>query len=162
MSPVLAQIPEVILESPIAGVEASAWTAFVRVMRTSPTTAVSPSNALGAFEMTPRRLVDLGILSDALERTRSKKSNRVIWATGRGPERNRAEVFLKSMTAQYRAFSASMVDYASKISSGAVKLPQNCSLSGALAILHRAGVGGLSGARFPATQAAFERTNGIF
>jgi hypothetical protein len=154
----LSEIP---LKSPLAEITDEQWTKFVRVMMIAPTTAVSPSNALGAFSFMPRRLVDLNILS-TLKRTRSKRSGRTIWASTNQLDHARAEKFLRSITLQYKIFVASMKDYASKISSGAVKLPSECTMSGALALCHRAGFAGLGLHRFPKTQEAFTRANGIF
>lgn len=150
------------LVSPLESVSNDAWSAFVNAMITAPTSAVSGSNALGAFEMMPRRLVDLGYLKGELERTRSKKSGRTIWAATNSDDHTRATKFLKNLSLQYQAFMSSMKDYASKFSTGAVKLPADCTLSGALAVCHRAGVSGLSGSRFPATQIAHSKANGIF
>jgi uncharacterized membrane protein YjjP (DUF1212 family) len=152
---------EVQLPSPLPEVDAGAWTTFVRAMMTATTTHVSASNALGAFEMTPRRLQDLGVLSE-LKRTRSIKSRRVIWAANKEIDHESAKKFLRSISMQMKIFERSMVDYASKLSAGAVKLPDGCSLSGALALCHRAGFAGLSAARFPATQDLYQRANGIF
>lgn len=152
----------VALASPFPNVSSEKWTEFVRVMMTAPSASVSASNALGAFEMMPRRLVDLGILKHDLKRVRSETSKRVIWAAVSGPDHERARAFLKSLPLQFRTFMCSMKDYYLTIEKNAVKLPQDCTLSGALALLHRAGLAGLSGSRFPATQLVFERANGIF
>lgn len=149
------------LTSPLASVSDEDWTRFTRAMMTAHFRDVSPSNGLGAFEFKPRRLVDLGVLS-SVARTRSERSRRVIWAATKETDHDQARVFLKSPSMQLRAFAHSLADYASKISSGTVKLPPGCTLSGALAICHRAGLAGLSGNRFPDTQAAYERTNGMF
>jgi len=149
------------LVSPLESVSHEAWTEFVNTMLTSPIGAVSPSNALGAFQMTPRRLVDLGVFKK-LERTRSKKSGRTIWAAAGEEDRARATRFLKSIALQFKVFTKSMTDYASQFSEGTVKMPSDCTLSGALAVCHRAGVAGLSGDRFPETQMVHAKANGIF
>jgi hypothetical protein len=154
----LSEIP---LKSPLDGIPDEPWTRFVRTMMIAPTSSVSPSNALGAFSFMPRRLVDLNILS-TLKRAKSKKSGRTIWASTNQLDHARAEKFLKSIALQYRVFVASMKDYASKIASGAVKLPSETTLSGALALCHRAGFAGLGLHRFPKTQETFARANGIF
>lgn len=156
-------LPTLTLPSPLQGVTDDQWTRFVGVMMTANTTFVGPNNSLGAFEMTPRRLVDLGILRGHLERTRSEKSNRVIWATAEQEDRDRAEAFLKSITQQSKAFTKSCVDYASKIASGEISKPPVMGLSEALAILHRSGPKGLSSRWvFPATQALADKAAGIF
>lgn len=150
------------LESPFrhGGISDEQWTAFVRASMTAPTSAVSASNALGAFELKPRRLADLGLVCN-LRQTRSKKSGRTIWV-GTFVAPLTTEHFLKNLAMQFRAFSASMSNYANRITQGEIEIPQGASLSGALAILHRAGVAGLKGVRMSHTTAAFERANGIF
>ncbi len=154
-------MPVMLLDSPIESVSNAAWTEFVRVMLTAPIGAVSASNCLGAFQMSPRRLKELGVLEN-LKRTKSKRSKRTIWATSSVRDQDRATTFLKSLSLQFKFFTQSMKEYASSFEKGEVKLPHDCTLSGALAILHRAGVAGLTGDRFPATQAAYEKANGIF
>lgn len=155
-------LPVLDLESPIAGVSNEAWTRFTRVMMVAPSTAVGPSNQLGAFAFTPRRLVDLGVLQGHLARTRSASSNRVIWATAEQEDRDRAEAFLRSLRKQLQAFEKSCAEYCSLISSGAVKLPQHCTLSGALSALHKAGPKAFDGEMFESTMDLFKRANGIF
>ncbi len=148
------------LKSPFAQASNEEWTSFVRTMMTAPTTAVSPSNHLGAFEMTPRRLGDLGLV-DNLKRIKSKKSSRINW-TGKFIAPLTSDLFLKNLSLQYRAFTVSMENYYSKFTESGVRLPPEVSLSGALAVCHRAGIAGLKGPRFPRTQESFERANGIF
>lgn len=157
----MTAMPMMLLESPIESVSNQAWTEFVRVMITAPIGAVSASNCLGAFAMPPRRLKELGMLEN-LARTKSKRSKRTIWATSSAHDQDRAMEFLKSLSLQFRLFTKSMKEYASKIEKDELKLPRDSTLSGALALLHRAGVAGLEGERFPATQAAWEHANGIF
>lgn len=157
----MSTMPVMLLDSPIESVSNAAWTEFVRVMLTAPIGAVSASNCLGAFAMAPRRLQELGVL-EKLSRTKSRRSKRTIWATSSVRDQDRATEFLKSLSLQFKLFTKSMKEYASKFEKDELKLPHDCSLSGALAILHRAGVAGLTGERFPATQAAYEKANGIF
>lgn len=150
----------ILLKSPLPKVSDHQWTAFTRVMMTARAGEVSKSNALGSFEFTSRRLADLKLVEN-LKHTKSKKSGRTIWkATFVKPLT--AEAFLKNLSLQYRVFMTSMADYHSKISSNTVKIPQGMSLSGALAILHRAGPSGLKGPMFTATKELFDRTDGIF
>jgi hypothetical protein len=130
-------------------------------MATQPVTAVSPSNAIGAFELTPRRLCDLGVLKD-LRRMRSRRSRRMIWI-GKFVDPKFGEQFKTSLELQYGIFSKSIAEYASKILNGEVKKPEDLSMSGALSMLHRAGPKGLeSSIRFEDTKRILERTNGIF
>lgn len=152
------------IPSPLDGVSSEKWTAFVRAMLTAPLSAVSASNALGLFEMMPRRLGDLGLVT-GLARTRSPRSKRTIW-TGRFVAPLTSDHFLKSPEVQYRVFEQSIVDYATRIADGEIEKDAEMTLSGALAILHRCGPRGLQtwakGERFPATVRAYERAAGIF
>lgn len=152
-----------LVKSCLDGVDDARWSQFVHVMATAKLNAVSPSNALGMFELTPRRLADLGLL-EKLDRSRSP-AGKTVWVAKFVPPLT-AEGFLKSPDRQYSAFCKSMRDYAKRIASGEIEKPEDMSLSGALAILHRAGPSGLnnwmSGDRFPATVALYTRTAGVF
>ena len=54
-------------------------------------------------------------------------------------------------------------DYVERVRSRKISLPSGMSLSGALAVMHRAGPSGLAGdARFPETEALRNRAEGIF
>jgi len=150
-----------LLPSPLPNVPSEKWTAFVRVMLTAPIASVGPSNELGAFALMPRRLVDLGVLKK-LKRTKSKSSQRTIWAAATTEDHERATSFLMSLSLQMRIFIQSMKDYYSSLEKDGLKLPPNMTTSGALSILHKAGPSGLKGERFPATQKLFEKANGIF
>jgi len=148
------------IRSPLANIPAEAWTGFVRAMMTQPLDAVSPSNALGMFEMRPRRLADLGIMSD-LRCLRAPRTNRQVWC-GTFARPITTAAFLSNPLLQYNVFALSMVDYAGRIGRGEIAVPDGMTLSGALAALHRAGPGGLGGNQFPETRAAVERVNGVF
>ena len=151
--------PAVMLPSPIAGVSKEAWTAFMFSQRTQKLSAVSKSNALGCFELKPRRLADLGIIGQTYYL--KGPAGNMVW-TGDFIAPLTPEIFLKSAKHQYIAFADSMKEYAKKLDG--VSLPEGMSLSGALALLHRCGPSGLKNLsdRFPDTQAAFDRANGIF
>ncbi len=123
--------------------------------------AVSPSNALGMFEMTTRRLIDLGVLQGAVRRVKGK-SGRTLWASGDPKDHQRALAFLKNRSAQYDAFVRSMCAYAEEFRVGKLKVPDGWTLSGALAVCHRAGSAGLEGERFSHTEEARLRAEGIF
>jgi hypothetical protein len=150
------------IASPLPGVEDECWTEFVRRMVTAALSAVSAANALGRFEMTPRRLADLGIV-ERLGRRRAE--GRTIWVAVFLPPLT-CEKFLRSPGAQYDAFSRSMTDYAKRLDSGEIANEPCVSLSGALAILHRCGPQGLdtwtSGERFAATRALHTKVEGLF
>lgn len=160
----LVDVDATALSSPLQGVTDEAWSRFVRASITAPLTAVSKSNALGMFELTPRRLTDLGLVC-ALRRGRSPSDGRTIWVARFVPPMT-AHRFLRSPRAQYNAFCVSIVDYAKVIRDGKIVRDATMSLSGALAILHRAGPSGLArwteGARHEVTVAAYERAAGAF
>ena len=151
------------IRSELPEVDDASWTQFVRSMITAPLSAVSRSNALGLFEMTPRRLADLGMVK-RLTRSRSDEG-RTVWVAVFVPPLS-CEKFLKNPQTQYRVFGKSMRDYANKLSSGEIDRDPRMSLSGALALLHRCGPQGLetwkSGEKFPATMMAYDRVAGIF
>jgi hypothetical protein len=151
------------LPSEVDGVTDAQWTQFVRGMICAPLIAVSASNALGMFEIMPRRLADLGIVSK-LARSKSPQG-RTIWVAIFVPPLT-CDRFLKSPQAQYGAFTDSMCDYVQKMDSGEIEKPSETSISGALAILHRAGPKGLSSwksnNRFPSTEKSYNRVAGLF
>jgi hypothetical protein len=128
-------------------------------MAVAPLTAVSPSNALGSFEIMPRRLADFGLVKK-LKRTKSKAGKTIYVAEFVSPLT--CTMFLKSPQAQYKVFAKSMQEYADKIVSGDIKKDPKMSLSGALAVLHKAGPAGLNGELFPSTKTLYDKVDGIF
>lgn len=168
VDPIDAVPPPPPLQSPLPGVSDEAWTKFCRVMQTQGAGDVSASNALGLFALKPRRLADLGIVRQ-VSSVRAP-NGRMVW-TGEFIRPMTSDKFLKDSVAQYNAFVRSMKDYAGRIKSGDIPQPEGgasgITLSGALAILHRAGPGGLKhwnkeGERFPETVALFEKANRVF
>lgn len=158
-----------VLKSELPGVSDQAWTEFALAMKAQSPSAVSASNELGMFAMKPRRLADLGLVKN-LSNQRSP-TGRMIWV-GEWVAPMTEKKFLSSAAAQYRAFAKSMQLYADGLLSGAVALPEggmpeDLSLSGALAILHKCGPQGIAKwadeeARFPNTVDLVQRANGIF
>jgi hypothetical protein len=146
------------LKSELPGVEDAAWTRFVCIMATSNAAAVSPSNALGMFELMPRRLADLGVVNKL---ARSTKGSRTVW-TAAFIAPLTSDKFLRNPQIQYRVFCVSMKDYADRLTGGKIAKPEGMSLSGALAICHRAGPEGLKGKLFPSTQAMYEKAQDVF
>ncbi|MEK6883519.1 MAG: hypothetical protein AABY22_28080 [Nanoarchaeota archaeon] len=151
-----------VLRSEIPGVSDPAWTRFVLAMKMSEPSSVSPSRSLGMFEMTPRRLADLGLVGDL---KRVQEGGRTVWSV-KFCDPLTPEAFLEKPSLQYRAFATSMREYAREIASGDIGPPVAMSRSAALAVLHRAGPSGLDswvrGERFPHTERAVERAQGIF
>lgn len=151
---------ERVLESPLAAVPHAAWTSFVKALATAPLKSVSPSNALGMFEISPRRLAELGMIRNL--RTVMHKGRSVY--TGEPVAPFSPKAFLESPTAQYDALVKSMREYDAAIARSEIELPDGVSRAGALAILHRAGRGGLAKPHslFPATKALYLKTKDLF
>ncbi len=160
---------ERILKSEILGVSDEGWTAFAKAMRTAQPGAVSASNALGMFELKPRRLADLGLMR-SISSTRSA-TGRMVWI-GEFVAPLSQKKFLADPKLQYRAFAKSMSEYVRGLRNGTIPRPdgghpEGMTLSGVLAVLHRCGPKGLKNwneadKRFPDTVALFERANGAF
>lgn len=152
-----------LLSSILPGVSDEDWTEFVSAMATAELGKVSPSNALGMFEMMPRRLADLGLV-EGIARTKSP-AGKTIWVAVFAPPLT-CDTFLRSLSIQYRVFCKSILDYFRRLESGEIEMLEDVSLSGALALLHRCGPSGLktwaSSERFPSTVATFQRANGVF
>lgn len=150
------------LPSPIVGVDDAQWSQFVAGMVVQEPEAVSDSNEVGMFAMKPRRLGDLGFVKRL---ARDKKGGRAVWV-GAFVAPLTPEKFLRDPELQYHVFAKSMKDYAKKIESGEIERPPGVSLSGSLAVLHKAGPMGLKswsqGERFPSTEKSYERVAGVF
>ena len=150
------------LRSPLPGVPDRAWATFVFVLETQPLSAISDSNGLGCFEMRPRRLGDLGMMTSL--RAVRRRSRQVFEGTFVLPLT--LERFLRDPLLQYGALRRSLErhdgeDVAKKA------LPEGVTRAGALALRHRGGPGALSGwaggsPRFPRTEELFLKANGIF
>lgn len=161
--------PKRILKSELPGVSDDAWTDFAFAMKTASPSAVSASNAMGMFELKPRRLADLGLVKN-VSCTRSP-TGRMVWVGEFVPPLTSKE-FLKSAVIQYKAFCDSMRNYVQGLRDGAIPKPDGgpppgMTISGVLAVLHRCGPSGLKtwndeGNRFEQTRELFERSNGIF
>jgi len=149
------------LKSELPGVSDEEWTQFVLAMKTANLNEVSDSNAYGMFEMKPRRLVDLGLMK-SVKPVNARSTGHMAWK-GEWKSPLSEKGFLESAEVQYRAFSESMKRYAKALE----KRPNDMTLSGALAVLHRCGPNGLviwgdEDRRFPDTVALFDATNGLF
>lgn len=151
------------LKSELPGVSDECWTQFVRAMATQKPDEVSPSNGVGMFALTPRRLADLGLVKN-LTRKKAPSGRMVYTAIFIAPLTS--DKFLNSPQIQYRVLCASVKKYADQMDSGEIEKDPDMSKAGALAILHRAGPNGLNtwenGERFPATQDAVDRVDGLF
>lgn len=159
-----------VLKSEIPGVTDEQWTRFAITMKTASSNNISASNALGAWEIRPRRLADLGIMKN-ISTTRSP-SGRMVWI-GEFVKPLTQKKFLADIKKQYQVFADSMKKYVVMVRSGEIKKPETwdpkgpTTASGILAILHRAGPSGLENwcdetKRFPDTVALVGKVNGIF
>lgn len=157
------------LKSEIPGVPDEAWTKFTKALKTASPSAVSASNAFGMFELKPRRLEDLGLVTNT-SCTRSP-TGRMVWV-GEFVAPMTLKSFLGSPKLQYRAFAASMKNYVDRLRNGSIPRPDGgkpdgMTLSGALAILHRCGPSGLKtwndeSKRFEDTKSLYSNANGVF
>lgn len=157
-----------VLKSEIDKVSDAAWTKFVTSMRTASTGSVSSVNAMGAWEMRPKRLADLGLVKNV--RPEKGPSNSTAWRCEFVAPLTQ-KIFLENAGVQYRVFAASMRRYVAGLRDGSIDRPKNAvvglTLSGMLAVLHRCGPGGLKTwgdmtRRFGDTIALVERVNGVF
>lgn len=152
---------EAALPSQLDGVSDECWTQFVKRMMTAKLSHVSASNAVGLFEIMPRRLEDLGLVRK-LQRSRSPEGRVVYVAVFVQPLTSQR--FLRSPQIQYRTFCASMKKYDEQMQKGEIKRDPQMSRSGALAILHRCGPQGLEqkSELFENTKRVYERVAGLF
>lgn len=157
-----------LLKSEIASVSAEQWTRFALAMKTAAVDSVSGSNALGAWEMRPKRLADLELMTN-LRYGRTPFGRLACDGDFRLPLTKRK--FLENAGVQYRVFVTSMRRYVDGLTDGTIAQPSDTptdmTLSGALAILHRCGPGGLvkwsdKASRFSDTADLYNRVNGLF
>jgi len=159
---------EKVLKSPLENVSDRSWTDFALAMKSASLGTVSDSNAMGMFAMKARRLADLGLVKNvACDRS---PTGRLVWVGDWVPPMTQ-KAFLASPKHQYDAFVESMRRYVDELDTARLEmsgeLPEDMTLSGALAILHRCGPSGLKNwgneeKRFPETIALYERANGVF
>jgi hypothetical protein len=152
-----------LLVSPLVGVESRAWSRFATAMEVQPVQACSPSGGLGAYDMRPGRLVELGYAKK--EKQRRTDAGRQVQACSFVGKWSR-EKFLAHPVEQYTAFSRSMRLYHDALREGKpIRLPAGLSMAEALALLHRGGRGALEAwpeKVFPATAKLLARVRGCF
>jgi len=157
-------------ESPIAAVPLTDWKRFAKSFINAEND-VTDSFRYGIFEMSVRRLCDLGLM--VKPHTTATRSGKLVWlATWEAPWT--LKTFLADHSAQYQTFCTSMVDYSHaegvRDLVGRAVDTRIATLSGLLAVAHRAGLQGLgtwfaNGAEreaFSHTTALFQLVNGIF
>ena len=149
--------------SPLPGVLDTAWEKFLYALDTgAPIGATSPSGGLGSFDLRPRRLAELGLMSK-LSYARGAPGKREICVGEFVPPMTR-ERFLSDVMVQNDALIASMVAYDEDLTTGELVRPEGLSRAGALAILHRGGRGALTKwpEMFDDTAALVARCEGCF
>jgi hypothetical protein len=144
--------------SPLEGVSAEAWQSLVAPLEAQPAGAVSDSGCLGAYSISPRRLVELGYATNLRREDDGKRQvcDFVLpWTQSR---------FLADPIAQYAVLVKSMRAYYDALRDGEIEKSKEMSVAGALAVLHVGGRGALKAwpklldntrALYVATQGAF-------
>lgn len=159
---------------PLISVPRPVFARFVALMACSPSGFKSVSGKLGAFQFSPKRLQDLGLVAET-SRTAlpapSSSSPSPIWiATWRPPFSE--DLFLSSPKVQYAAFVKSCRKYLPTAMAHKAKNIDGkiSTLSGILGVLHVAGESGFASwfsdpkvrKRFTNTTSTFNNTNGVF
>lgn len=149
------------LASPLPGVSAEAWARLVAALSVQPIKAISASGGYGSYDFRARRLVELGI-GENLRYVQAQNGRHVHVCDFVAPMTRVG--FLTNPVSQYDALCRSMVKYHADLMSGQIARPEGCSVSGALAILHRGGLGALRGypTLFDDTRALYEAARGAF
>jgi len=147
--------------SRLDGVSNEAWQRFVAALEVQSVGAVSLSGGFGAFDMRPRRLVELEYAAN-LRTCRTPYGRWIYVCDFVLPWTMRK--FLSNQMAQYAAFARSISLYHQELMSGEIKRPAGMSLAGALAILHIGGRGALAGwpKLFDNTRARYDAACGAF
>lgn len=160
--------------SPFPGVPDAKWTRYVNCSKAAGPGVVTAAFCFGLFLFAVRRLCDLQVMRQPKQIDfRGKRVWSADWVAPWTLKR-----FLADSAGQYKLFVASNVDYAARIALtpslravvGKVIDNHKVSLSGLLAVCHRAGFTGAQGwvanakdrVKFAATTAAFQKCNGIF
>lgn len=143
--------------SPLEGVSPLAWRKFVAALEVQGYGDISRGGGLGAFNIRPRRLVEIGRATN-FRRLDGKQlcDFKAPWTQKR---------FLADPVAQKAVLVKSMRLYYDALQSGGIKRPDGVSLAGALAVLHSGGRGALEEwpeLSFKGTKALYEATRGIF
>lgn len=158
---------------PVGEANGLGWRKFVGVLSTQPLGHVSEYGGWGAFSFSPKRLADLGLVTDI---HRTKYQGREVWG-GTWVEPPRGALFLESFPLQYQTLVRSVLDHRPHYERLKRERPElfatavdgaPLTLSGWLALAHVAGLPGalkwLSSVsdRFPRTTALVKKANGIF
>jgi hypothetical protein len=136
-----------VFPSPWGNVPDLGWTKFVTGMRGKDPRVITPGYTLGLFNFGMRRLVDIGLANNPHQG--EYKGKKVWLADWAGPLQPGPDKFLGDADTQYKAFIRSNQLYAGQIKKeipeaiGATLDGKTVTLSGLLAVAHRAGWAGL-------------------
>lgn len=147
-----------VFKSPLVGVNDAAWDRFVVAMSTQAICGKSRYGGLGSFDLTPKRLGELGVLTNM--RRQAKPPG--LWI-GDFVAPYTETKFLRDAEEQYVLFKRSTKLYDDELTH--IARPEGVSRSGALAIMHRGGSEALTSwpARgFKTTREVFARANNLF
>jgi len=162
-----------VVESPIPGVSDAQWKAYLRALSDpNHQKKVSARNSLGAFFFTYPRLEDLGLVRNV---RKVDKNGKQVYTGDFVPPLTLAK-FLAEAPLQVKAMELSAKDYLPKVKNvlggyvGTQVEGQAVTLSGILAVAHRAGFKGAQSwfkdprdrTKFPNTTAAYKAANGAF
>ena len=155
------------IHSPLQGVSNEAWTRFVTALETQTLSTISSSNALGAYEMRPRRLQDLKMMTNLhviRKPVPGSDTPRQIWEGDFIPPYT-LKKFLSDPVLQYTTLVKSVLEHDKELAKRTY--PSEITRSGALALLHRGGWSMFDSwsnpkKRFSSTNYLFLKTNGVF
>lgn len=152
---------------PLVSVPRLSFAKFVALMACSPSSFKSSTGKLGAFQFSPKRLQDLGLVNETFRMSSPSPMWVAVW---RPPFSE--DLFLSSPKVQYATFVKSCRKYlpiamshSSKNIDGKIS-----TVSGILGVLHVAGENGFASwfsdpkvrKRFTNTTSTFNNTNGVF
>lgn len=165
--PVRIEVPP---KDVIPGVPHDRWMIFEKSMIKQGSAEIDSSGRLGMFGMSPKRLVDLGLVVDTAKGPNGK------WAVGKWSEGWSSEKFLGDPKVQQKAFRRSMREYTRTIGAlykealGKSVHGKPVTCSGLLSVAHMAGGRGLGSwlsnktvrEKFPQTTKVFLNATGMF
>jgi len=142
--------------SPLEGVSPTVWREWVAAHAIQPGGEVSRGGGLGAYNLRPRRLVEIGRAIN-FRRIDGKQFCDFVkpWTQAR---------FLADPIAQFAVLVKSTRLYYDALRDGTIKRPSDVSIAGALSLLHCGGRGAIEGwpELFEETKALYEATKELF
>lgn len=155
---------------PIQSLTRKQWLDFVKTSSNGNPRTITPTFRLGAFELSVKRLCDLGVMRNPRQVAHAKKQ---VWDAEWIYPKTLKE-FQADPMLQYSLFAESVRRYATDPALlahvGCNVAGLDMTLSGVLAVAHRMGLQGLAGwvaypskrERYTHTMNYFQRANGIF